>query len=133
MADREQATTQEQVLDLGQRWAAAERAGDVVALNALLDPEFIGVGPRGFVLSREQWLERYRTGGLQNQSFTWEEVQVRDYGEAAIAVGVQFQQSTYQGHDASGRFRGTQVAVRKEGRWFIAGMHLGPLAEPTGR
>lgn len=133
MADREQATMQEQILELGQRWVAAEREGDVAALDALLDPEFIGVGPRGFVLSREQWLERYRTGGLRNQAFSWEGVQVRDYGEAAIVVGVQSQQSTYQGHDAGGRFRGTQVVVRKNGRWLIAGMHLSPLAEPPVR
>ena len=48
-------------------------------------------------------------------------------------MGIQAQQATYKGHDASGRFRGTLVAVRKDGRWLIAGLHLSPMAEPPGR
>jgi hypothetical protein len=65
-------STQQQILDLGQRWAAAERDEDVASLDALLHPEFVGVGPRGLVLTREQWLERYRSGDLRNPVFAWE-------------------------------------------------------------
>jgi hypothetical protein len=133
MVDRAPGGTRQQVLDLIQRLAAAERAGDVAALDVLLDPQFVGIGPRGFVLTREQWLERYRTGSLQNQEFAWEDVQVRDFRDAAVSLGVQAQQTTYQGHDSSGRFRGTLVTVRKDGRWLIASVHLSPLAEPPGR
>src|ERR687887_2467496 len=127
MVDRRPEGAAEQVSDLVERWAVGERQGDVAPLDALLDPQFVGIGPRGFVLTREQWLERYRTGSLQNQAFAWEDVQVRDYSDAAVAVGVQAQQTTYQGHDSSGRFRGTLVTVRKDGRWLIAGVHLSPL------
>jgi ketosteroid isomerase-like protein len=127
-------STQLQILDLGQRWAAAERDEDVAALDTLLHPEFVGVGPRGFVLTRGQWLERYRSGDLRNQAFAWEDVQVRDFGDTALAVGVWDQQTTYKGQDVSGRFRATQVAVRRDGRWLIAGVHLsGPLVEPPAR
>jgi uncharacterized protein (TIGR02246 family) len=123
-----QADTQQQVLDLVQRWAAAERAGDAAALDALLDADFVAIGPRGFVLTREQWLDRYRSGVLRNQAFVVENAHVRDYGDAAILVGVQAQQTTHQGRDVSGRFRLSQVAVRKGGRWLLAGLHLsGPL------
>ncbi len=38
-----------------------------------------------------------------------------------------------RGHDASGRFRVTQVAVRDERRRGIAGRHLGPTARPRPR
>jgi ketosteroid isomerase-like protein len=126
-----QADTQQQVLDLVQRWAAAERAGDPAALDALLDADFVGIGPRGFVLTRDQWLDRYRSGALRNQSFAVEEAQVRAYGDAAISVGVQVQQTTHQGRDVGGRFRLSLVAVRKGGRWLLAGLHLsGPLESP---
>jgi K+/H+ antiporter YhaU regulatory subunit KhtT len=40
-------------------------------------------------------------------------------GDTAVVVGTQVQQSTYQGRDASGRFRVTQVAVRQRGGWTI--------------
>jgi hypothetical protein len=57
-----------------------------------------------------------------------EGAQVRDYGDAAILVGVQVQQTTHEGRDVSGRFRLSQVAIRKGGRWLLASVHLsGPL------
>jgi hypothetical protein len=44
------------------------------------------------------------------------------------------QETTYQGHDASGRFRVTQIAVRDgaDDPWRIVGMHLSPIAAPPG-
>ena len=122
--------THEQILDLGRRWADAELQSDADALDALLADDFVAVGPRGFVLNRQQWLDRYRSGDLQHDAFSWQDVAVRDYGAAAVAVGIQAQQTSYQGHDASGRFRLTLVAIRQAGRWLIAGLHLsGPIPD----
>ena len=124
----------ESILELGRRWAEAEQGGDVAALATLLAGDFVAVGPRGFVLNREQWLDRYRAGNLRNDTFSWHDVSVRIYGETAVAVGVQAQQSEYQGHDASGRFRLTQVTVRQGDRWLIAGLHLsGPIPDTPAR
>src|SRR3954451_16507123 len=57
-------TTTEQVLELGRRWAEAEERGDVDTLAELAVDDFTLVGPVGFVLARDQWLEGYPTGGL---------------------------------------------------------------------
>jgi ketosteroid isomerase-like protein len=121
-----------QVLELGRRWAAAERTGDADALDPLLADDFILVGPLGFMLDKRQYLGSRRSGDLKHQSLVWEEVNVRLYGEAAVAVGSQTQQSTYQGRDASGRFRVTQIAVRQRGGWAIVGLHYSPIAQPPG-
>jgi hypothetical protein len=57
-------------------------------------------------------------------------VHVRDYGDTAVAIGVRTQQATYQGNPAGGRFRGTHIAARRDGRWLMAGVHLSPMAGP---
>src|SRR5215510_10080131 len=122
--------SKQQILDLGQHWADAEQWMDAAALEAILDNDFVAVGPRGFVLNRQQWLDRYRSGDLRNDRFEWQDVSVREYGDAAIAVGIQTQQTAWQGQDASGRFRVTQVYVRKADRWFIANIHIsGPIPD----
>jgi uncharacterized protein (TIGR02246 family) len=121
---------EQDILDMVRRWAEAERRMDSDGLDGLLVADFVAVGPRGFVLTRDQWLERYRTGALQNASFELQDAQVRDYGTAAVVVGTQAQQTSYRGQDSSGRFRATLVAVRSDDRWLVAGVHLSPTAGP---
>jgi ketosteroid isomerase-like protein len=119
------------VLDLVQRWAAAEQQNDAGLLGELLAGDFAGVGPLGFVLTREQWLARFRNG-LANRAFAVEDPQVRGYGTAAVVVGVLAQQASWQGGDNSGRFRVTLVAARPADHWLVANVHIGPLQSPAG-
>lgn len=110
----------------GRRWADAERRGDVQALDALLTEDFSAVGPHGFVLDKKRWLDRYASGALVHDAFEWSDVTVRRYGPAAVAVGVQRQQSVYEGRDVDGRFRVTQTLVEEGGTWKLAAVHLSP-------
>jgi len=118
-------------LDLVNRWAAAEQGMDAERLDGLLADDFVGVGPLGFVLNREQWLARFGNG-LVNRAFAVEQPAARDYGAAAVVVGVLAQETSFQGGDNSGRFRVTLVAVRPAGEWRLANVHIGPLQVPTG-
>jgi ketosteroid isomerase-like protein len=116
--------------EVEQRWADAELQGDTAFLAELLTDDFVGIGPRGFMLTKTQWLARFGPNGLRYDAFCWDDAQVRAYGEAAIVTGRQTQTGTHQGHDASGSFRAIQVYVRDGGRWRLAAMQLSPLA-PT--
>ena len=123
--------TTAEITEIGARWAQAEQAGDTDALDALSTDDFTLVGPVGFVLGKQQWLGRYRGGGLRTESLEWDEVQVRDYGAAAVAVGRQTQRAEFQGNRADGQFRTTHVFVRDaEGAWKLASLHIGMLGGP---
>jgi uncharacterized protein (TIGR02246 family) len=123
--------TRDHILELGRRWAAAERRGNAGALAELLADDFTVIGPLGFTLDRQQYLEPRRNGVLKLDAHAWDDVSVRDYGETTVAVGVVTQQSTYEGKpapQASGRFRVTQVAVHRDGRWLLANLqYSGPI------
>jgi ketosteroid isomerase-like protein len=118
--------------ELSRRWAAAELSSDADTLDTLATDDFTLVGPLGFVLDRQQWLDRYRNGDLVTSSLVWDQVQVRDYGDVAVAVGVHTQEAAYRGQPADGRFRATHIAVRSGGRWLLAGIHMSPIAAPPG-
>nr|WSY57209.1 nuclear transport factor 2 family protein [Streptomyces sp. NBC_00886] len=119
-----------EILDLVDRWAAAEQRNDAGQLDGLLTPDFTGVGPVGFVISREQWLDRFGKG-LDNRAFAVEDPQIRTYGDTAVVVGIQAQETSVRGKDSSGRFRISLVAVRPADRWLLANVHIGPLQYPA--
>src|SRR4051812_9103866 len=97
------------VIDLVQQWTDAEVRGNITFLDHALADDFIGVGPRSFLLTKEQWLARYQSGDLRNEAFALEDMTVRLYGAAAIVVGRQVQRTQYRGQDVGGQFRATLV------------------------
>ena len=42
--------SQDQILELGRRWADAELRADADVLSSMLDADFVCVGPLGFLL-----------------------------------------------------------------------------------
>jgi ketosteroid isomerase-like protein len=128
--DRESGRVENEVRGLAEEWAAAELRGDTAFMEHTLADDFVGIGPRGFMLTKEQWLARYASGDLRHESFALDEVAVRSYGGAAVATGRQSQRGTYQGRDIAGQFRVMQVWVKQGGRWLLAGLQLSPIAGP---
>lgn len=126
--------SEEQVREVGRRWAEAEQRADLTTLDELATDDLTLVGPAGFVLDKHQWLDRYRSGALVTHELAWTDVAVRDYGDSAVAVGVHRQRASYAGHPVDGRFRATHVLVRRDGRWRLAPIHLSPIVSPpTGK
>lgn len=124
--------TIQRISDLGDTWVQAELAGDVAALDGLGAEGFRLVGPLGFVLDREQWLARYRGDrALRLVDIQWDEAQAREFGtDLVIVIGIQTQRGTYAGQPADGRFRVTQVWVRNDQEWKLAGLHYCAITPP---
>jgi ketosteroid isomerase-like protein len=118
------------ITHLEQKWAVAELKADVAFLDSLLTDDFVAIGPRGFILNKSQWLERHTAGSLKCQTFVWEDVVIREHGNAAVVTGHQTQQATYEGNDASADLRIMQVLVQEDGEWRVAGIQMSPVMGP---
>ncbi len=105
--------------------------GDTAFLAEILADDFVGVGPRGFTLTREQWLSRHGTGSLRYEAFGLEEVQTRFFGDAAITVCRQSARGIYEDEngrfDLDDQFRATLVFVKQDESWQLAGLQLSPI------
>ncbi|WP_280361553.1 nuclear transport factor 2 family protein [Nocardia wallacei] len=119
--------TTDNVLALCRRWVTAELAGDATLLDRLGTDDFTLVGPAGFVLDRTQWLARFTPGALRIDRLDWAPDSVREYGDAAVVVGIQDQEASFAGRRADGRFRVTHTAVRQDGEWLLATIQFSPL------
>lgn len=121
---------QNDIEKLGQEWAAAEQAGDVAALSSLLTDDFVGIGPLGFLLTRQQWLTRHQSGDLIYHAVNLDEITVRVYDGAAILTGRQVQKAAYRGNPVDAELRATLVFVDQRGQWRLAGLHFSPIGQP---
>jgi ketosteroid isomerase-like protein len=93
------------------RFAEAQRLSDLDALSELLTDDFKLVGPLGFVVPKQQWLEQFRSGALQIESLEWDDVDIRThaYANSAIAIGRLTQTATYADNRVDGAFRVTAI------------------------
>jgi ketosteroid isomerase-like protein len=118
---------------LERRWTEAETTADAQALEELAAGDFMLIGPAGFVLDRQQWVDRYQDGDLVTHTLSFEPASTRVYGDLAVTIGRHVQTAAYQGRPVDGAFRATHLAVRDEGGWRLAGMHLSPIVDPAAR
>lgn len=124
--------TADPIADLIERWAAAELAGDPDALERLIADDFVFVGPLGFVLDKQQWLERYRGDHLHYTHFAIEDTAPRTYGDVTVVVGIQNQQGDHEGRSVDARLRLTLIVAPGAGGSQIVGAHLSPIQTPPG-
>jgi ketosteroid isomerase-like protein len=118
----------EELSGLAKDWASAELGRDTASLKEILADDFVGVGPRGFVLTKKQWIARHDAGNLKYGSFGLDEMTVRLYGDSAIVVCRQTVAGVYEDengrYDIDERFRATLVFVKQDGGRRLAGLQL---------
>jgi hypothetical protein len=120
----------EQIEQLVDAWIAAEAHNDAAAVEPLLEEEFRGIGPLGFVLDKQQWLDRFRSSDFAYSALEWQDRQTRNFGHTALVVARHIQAARYRGTDSNGSFRATLVAVRQPEGWKIAHVQLSMLGAP---
>ncbi len=122
---------EQEVLRLADAWATAELRGDTTFLERILTDDYIGIGPLGFMLTKQEWLVRHQAGDLKYESFSLDEVKVRVYNnDAAILTGRQVQNGAYRGNSIQAQFRTTLVFVRQQGQWQLASLQLSTIGQP---
>lgn len=110
---------------------AAQRAGDVNALEALLHPRCVGAGPDGSVFSREDDLESYRSGALQITRLEEESLDVREDGSSGVTRLVAAVDAIQGGTAVSARLVYTRLWVRADEGWLVLAATLVSAAEPA--
>jgi len=106
-----------------EEWTSAESRGDTAFLESFLTGDFIGVGPRGFTLTKEQWLARHQAGNLRYEYFRLDEVRARLYTEAAVIIVRQTMKGKYEDNALPGD------AVLRASGGTVAGSHMSFIAE----
>lgn len=93
---------------------------DVAAFGRVFADDAVLVTPDGSPQTKSQLLADLKSGDLVIESSEMSDMKVRAYGDAAVVTYVTTDKGKYKGQDISGRFRWTDVFVRRSnGTWQI--------------
>ena len=117
-----------EVRELLVRWAEAVRNRDIRFLERLLAPEFTLTTGRmpNPVRGRDEYLE-ITESRYEVSEFEFDQIEVLDYGDAAVVRSRNRQRGSMDGEDRSQAFLMTDVFVLIEGRWLAVTRHVSPL------
>jgi ketosteroid isomerase-like protein len=110
----------EQVLQAGNAWFEAMRAGNSEAISGCLSDEFTGLTALGRKFNRSEWAAQFSSAWSRPfRNFSVEQQQVRVYGELAVVTGMiryPRNQVVY-----------THVWLRKDAKWRLIALHESPV------
>ncbi|HYY04621.1 MAG TPA: nuclear transport factor 2 family protein [Gaiellaceae bacterium] len=116
------------VAQLQDRVNAALLASDWQTLEELVDPNAGIVGPRGFMISRNDWIGVHRESAYEQLRLETHDTDVRQYDGAAIRFDVVDSECRYRGETIKGRFRVMQAWAARSGRWRLVAIQYTALA-----
>jgi ketosteroid isomerase-like protein len=116
------------VLEAERELQAAMRASDIAALERLLHPELLAVGPDGALVDRAEDLAAHASGRFVITELREEQLEVREAGDTAVTFVVLQVTGTIDGADVSGRMRYTRTWVRDGDSWRVLAAHIAPAA-----
>jgi ketosteroid isomerase-like protein len=109
-----------QLEKLERDWIAAIVAKDTATLERLLADDFAGTTNEQRY-SKADAIEDVKTG--THESLQLEDVEVRVFGDTAVATMVQNEKSRHDNEDFSGRYFFTNVWVKRNGEWRAVASH----------
>jgi len=95
----------------------ADLKDDAAELDRTLAPDYVIVRDNGVVRSRAETLDGIKSGATKFTAFDLSDVQVRFYGDTAVATFHANIKGSRAGKDMSGQFVETRIFVSRGGSW----------------
>jgi ketosteroid isomerase-like protein len=112
-------------------WAESVVTNNVSVLERILADDFLGVDIDGSHYSKTDAIKDFRTKPSEFVSNHLNEVEIRFYGDVAVAQG---NESWKKKDGTLGKFVWTDTWVRRNGKWqIVAAEDLVPPVAPSGR
>ena len=107
----------EQILLAEREWLLAHLQLDILALDRLMDSDYLQIDARGEAVGKEQVLASFRSGERHWTEAHSDEHHVRVYGSTAVVVGRWQVIGTNVGLSFDYQARYVSVWVRRDGGW----------------
>jgi ketosteroid isomerase-like protein len=113
------------------KWLEAKQVGDATLVGYYLSDDFVGVGPRGQVMDKRQFVAALANKEMQVAKIETGDQTVAFYGPLAVATGVHKITGKLGGEDISGNYRYVEVVKKSGDRWMVVASTLTQVKEPA--
>ncbi len=114
---------------LQQTFDQVEVQADTAQLNRLLADDFVSIGPKGFLLNKEEWINRHVH--FKYHALDTSDMDIRLYNNTtAIVRNIQRNRATYQNETMELTVRVSQVWIwEADGAWRLVAIQFSPMAQ----
>jgi hypothetical protein len=106
----------------------AQLAGDLSALDILIDERLVFTGPDGMIYHKQDDLDAHRRGAIRITVLEPSDEHVQDFGDIVVVSVRMEMRGSFNGAPFAGPFRYTRVWQRRERRWRIVAGHVSAIA-----
>jgi ketosteroid isomerase-like protein len=126
-AQDDEAAARAQVVALEKAWNQAYKAGDIKALDAILDNSLVLVEDDGSLKTKSEFLGSIKASSVNQEQVAPESLTVRVFGKTAIAIGVIAVKGTQGGKSVIHRERFIDTWINKNGTWICIATDTPPI------
>lgn len=116
--------TQREIKALLDQYVAALQLRDLDALDRIWADELTFVNPYGDLLNKQNRMDNIKSGATAFKSIRLSDVEVRMYGQAAVATFQIAIEAHYSGQESSGNYSVTTVWAQPKGTWQLVAVHM---------
>ena len=109
--------------------SAAVGKNDTAALDRIYADDYTITTDSGAVMTKAERLAAMKSGDLKYESVTFDDVNIRVYGNTAVATLRTTGKGQYKGQDISSQARATLALVKMKGRWQEVAAHTTRIAQ----
>lgn len=121
----------QELLNLGEKWAAAMVANDADRIGSFMADEWVIVSERG-ISTKEEFLSFVRSGQLTHRTFEMVgEARIRQYGNSAVLSARIVNTAHFGGQQFEADEWTTDVFIHHDDRWFCVLSHITPTLKST--
>ena len=117
------------LMQIERDWAAAMVKRDNAAIERITSSEYTVTTPDGRLQTRAEFQADLTSGAMKLDSSEVSDLKVRVFGDVAIVTGITTDKGQYKGQDMSGKYRFTDVFLRRSGRWQAVSTHVSRIAQ----
>jgi hypothetical protein len=112
--------TVETIRDLQDQVNAALLGGDWETLHRLVAERALVIGPKGFMIRRDEWIGVHQEGAYEQRRLATSDTHVEVYDGAGVRVDTVDSECLYHGESITGTFRVCQTWALDGGEWRLA-------------